>query len=221
MRIITVGNTKGGVGKSTVATNLAVEGCRRGQRTLLIDTDLQQSSMSFRAMRDRDDLTAMTITTPTLHKDLRRMEGYDLIVIDTGGRFARGNTADPAAVVFKSALMATDILLIPMQPSIYEVWAAQDTLDLLCEARVYREDLLARFIMNGVIPRRSLSRDVAASMKKFEDDAPVMDTHLHYTEEFKKSVARGLGVVESAPGSKPAKEIMALFDEVMNILKGV
>ena len=220
MHIVTVGNTKGGTGKSTVATNLAVEGCRRGLRTLLIDTDLQQSSMSFRAMRERDDLTAMTVTTPTLHKDLRRMEGYDLIVIDTGGRFARGNTADPAAVVFKSALMATDILLIPMQPSIYEVWAAQDTIDLLREARVYRDDLLARFIMNGVIPKRALSRDVAASMKQYQEDAPVLATRLHYTEEFKKSVGRGLGVVESAPGSKPAKEITSLFDEIIKVLEG-
>lgn len=212
MPIITIGNTKGGVGKSTLAANLAIEGLRRRKTVLLIDADVQGSSMSFRDLRETDDLTAMSITKPTIHKDLPKMMGYDLIVIDAGGRDSS---------VFRSAVMAANLLLVPVLPSVYDVWAAVDTLELLREARVYREDLHARIVLNQVRENRVMGREALEALKQYVDDAPTLKQVIHYGEIYKKTPARGQGVVETAPGSKTAGEIIKLYDEIKSIVGGM
>ena len=64
--IITVGNTKGGVGKTTIAVNLAVEAARDGKKVLLVDTDPQGSSIAFRAERETDDIKAISLISDPL-----------------------------------------------------------------------------------------------------------------------------------------------------------
>ena len=118
MKVISVVNQKGGVGKSTIACNLAVNAVLDGKRTLLIDADPQGSSLSFRAIRGADDLKAVSITQPTIHKDIGDFENFDLVIIDAGGR---DNT------LFRSAVTAAakGMLLIPVLPSQYDIWAAE------------------------------------------------------------------------------------------------
>lgn len=212
MKIITVGNTKGGAGKSTLATNLATEAVRRSKSVALIDADVQASSMAFRAIRGCDDLIAMAVTTPTLHKDLPKMNGYDLLVVDAGGR---------DSTVFRSAIMAADLLLIPVLPSVYDVWGASDTIDLLREARVYRDNLEAKIVLNQVIKDRAMGREALTALKDYEQDAQLLETTIHYAEVFKKLPGKGLGVVEGAPGTKPALEVISLYAEIANILGGI
>ena len=87
MKILTIANIKGGVGKSTIAANLAVAAVLDGLSVILVDADPQASSMAFRALREKDDIRAMAITTPTLHKDLKQdVFSADLAIIDVGGR---------------------------------------------------------------------------------------------------------------------------------------
>ena len=105
--ILTVGNTKGGVGKSTIACNFSVESALAGKKTLLIDADIQGSSIGFRASREKNDIKAMSITTPTLHKDIKDFQ-FDMVLIDVGGR---------DSAVFRSAIMACDLMIIPVLPS--------------------------------------------------------------------------------------------------------
>ena len=87
MKILSIVNQKGGVGKSTLAVNLAIAAIKDKKRTLLIDADTQGSSIAFRAIREQDDLQAIAITTPTIHKDIKKFkESYDFVIIDAGGR---------------------------------------------------------------------------------------------------------------------------------------
>ena len=95
--IITIGHTKGGVGKSTISANLSVCFALDKKKVLLIDADIQGSSMAFRASRTKEDIKAMAITKPTLHADLKDFSTIDIIIIDTDGR-DRG--------VFRSAILA-------------------------------------------------------------------------------------------------------------------
>ena len=69
--IVTVGNTKGGVGKTTIAVNLAVEAAKDGKTVLLIDTDPQGSSTAFRTEREKDDIKAVALVSDKLHKDIQ------------------------------------------------------------------------------------------------------------------------------------------------------
>ena len=85
--IITLGNTKGGVGKTTIAVNLAVEAVKDGKTVLLIDTDPQGSSIAFRTERETDDIKAVALVSDKLHKDIQGfVSAFDFIVIDAGGR---------------------------------------------------------------------------------------------------------------------------------------
>ncbi|MEM1684992.1 MAG: ParA family protein, partial [Nanopusillaceae archaeon] len=80
-KIIVVANQKGGVGKSTVACNIAVAFAVDGYKTLIIDTDPQESSLNFRAMREKDDIQAVSITKPTVHKDVLKFD-HQVIIVD-------------------------------------------------------------------------------------------------------------------------------------------
>jgi chromosome partitioning protein len=212
MAIVTVGSTKGGVGKSTIACNLAVEASIAGVKTLLVDADIQGSSISFRSTRDNDDgqhrlidIQAVSITTPTLHKDLKEFERvYGLILVDAGGR---------ESAVFRSAMVACDMLLIPVLPSQYDIWAANDTIRLLHEARTYK-DIPAYFVVNQVT-NTNIAKEAIEAMQSFADNAETLQSTLFSRTAYKSSIVLGKGVSEYEPKGKAAQEMRALYREVM------
>ncbi len=203
--VITVGSTKGGVGKSTIACNLAVESALAGTKTLLVDADVQGSSLSFRSIREKDDIQAMAITTPTLHKDLKEFERvYGLILIDAGGR---------ESAVFRSAIAACDLLLIPVLPSQYDLWAANDTIKLLQEARTFK-DIPAYFVVNQVTNTK-IAREAMDAMESFADEAATLESTLFSRTAYKSSILLGKGVSEHEARGKAAQEIKSLYKEIV------
>lgn len=212
MKVISVVNQKGGVGKSTIACNLAVNAVNDGKRTLIIDADPQGSSLSFRAMREKDDLKAVSITQPTIHKDIGDFENFDLVIIDAGGR---DNT------LFRSAVTAASrgILLIPVLPSQYDIWAAEDTFKILKEARVY-VDIQAYAVFNQTIQNTTISKEAKEALEELtaESDIKLLDTLLFSRVDYKKSIGQGLGVAEYQPKGKAAEEINNLYREIKGIL---
>ena len=86
MKVVVVANQKGGVGKSTLACNLAVCAAKDGKKVMLIDADPQASTMTFRERRGAEDISAVSIVKPTLLQDVKNFSNFDLIFIDAGGR---------------------------------------------------------------------------------------------------------------------------------------
>jgi chromosome partitioning protein len=205
--VITVGSTKGGVGKSTISCNLAVVAALTGKSVLLVDADTQGSSISFRASRETDDIQAIQITTQTIHKDLSQFN-HDLKLVDAGGR---DNKA------FRSAIMAADLLIIPCLPSSVDFWAASDVIEILEEARSFR-DIPAHFVLNQVIPNTKLSVEIVEAMKDFEKDAGLLKSVLCSRIVYKNAFAEGKGVVEMAD-RKAADEVKNLYTEIMDLAK--
>lgn len=204
--IITIGSTKGGVGKSTISCNLAVSIAREGKKVLLVDADIQASSMSFRAVRKDDDIQAIQITTATLHKDLNQFN-HDYIIIDAGGR---DNTT------FRSAIIAADLLIIPCLPSSVDFWAADDAVALLKDARVYKE-ISAYFVLNQVITKTKLANEIVEAMKEFENDVKLLKSRLCARIIYKNAFALGKGVIEM-DDKKATKEINELYSEIKQII---
>jgi chromosome partitioning protein len=205
--IITVGSTKGGVGKSTIACNLAVMAAISGRSVLIVDADTQGTSIAFRASRESDDIQAIQITTPTIHKDLHQFT-HDLIIIDAGGRDSKA---------FRSAILAADLLLIPCLPSAVDFWAAGDVIEILREARTYR-DIPAFFVLNQVIHNTRLAVEIIAAMQYFEKDAGLLSSPFCSRIVYKNAFAEGKGVVEMAD-KKAVEEVKNLYKEIMNYTK--
>src|SRR6266567_2892826 len=189
--IITIGNCKGGVGKSTTACNLSVAAAIDNKRVIVIDADPQKSALDWRNIRGNnglDNIQAVSITTPTLHKDLQAFgSSHDLIIIDAGGR---------DSATFRSAIMAADIFIMPVLPSVFDIYATQETLTLLRECRALK-DVEARLLINQLQQNTLMAREAEEALAELAKEAgcPVLATRLHHRAAFKNAVVTGQGVI--------------------------
>jgi chromosome partitioning protein len=205
--IIGVLNQKGGVGKTTVAINLASTLAKSGLRILLVDADPQASAMAWSSTREIEPLFPVVgMAKPSLHRDLPRLAAdYDVTIVDGAPRVND---------LGRSAILASDLVLIPVQPSPYDVWAAADTVQLFREARQIKESLRAAFVVNRRIARTAIGRDAAAALARF-DDIPVLSAALSQRIIYAESAAKGLSVIEAAPSGEAAREMDDLAKQVL------
>ncbi|WP_019303569.1 ParA family partition ATPase [Xanthomonas oryzae] len=199
-------NQKGGVGKTTLAVNLAASFSRDGSRVLLIDADPQGSALDWAAAREGEPLFSVVgFPRPTVHKDITQLgQGYDHIVIDGPPR-----VTDLA----RSAIMAADVVLIPVQPSPYDIWAADEVVKLIEEARVYKSALKAVFVVNRKIVNTAIGRDVGEALAAYP--VPALTASITQRVLFAEAVARGQAVHEVDAEGPAAAEIEAVRKALM------
>ena len=204
--IIGILNQKGGVGKTTLAVNLAAAMQRQGGRVLLIDADPQGSALDWAAAREEPPLFAVVgLPRATVHKEIAVIgEGYDHIVIDGPPR-----VTDLA----RSAIMASDLVLIPVQPSPYDIWAADEVVKLIAEARVYKENIKSVFVVNRKSANTAIGRDVGEALAAYP--VPVLKAFVTQRVVFAEAVAQGKSIFEIDQEGLAAKEVQAVLDELM------
>lgn len=202
-------NQKGGVGKTTLAVNVADAMARQNKRVLLVDADPQGSALDWAAARRGDPMFAVAgLPRASIHKELPALaRGYDVVIIDGPPRVYD---------VARSAIMASDLVLIPVQPSPYDVWAAKEIVDLIHEARVYKPDLKAAFTINRKIVNTALGRDVADALGDYP--IPVLQTAVCQRVVLAESAAQGQTVLETAAESPAADEVRQLVKEIRELM---
>jgi len=201
--VITVAQRKGGTGKTTLAANIAAA-LAASRRVALLDIDPQKSlgrwhQLRRTRLREAAALTFSDISGWRLPAELERMKrGHDVVLIDSPPQI------DTDARV---AVRAADLVLVPIQPSLPDVWAAEGTLELAAQ-----ESRQAHLIFNRTSPSSKLRDSIAADLASRR--LPVLRTTLGNRAGFAHAFAAGLGVTETAPRSTAAAELRALLTEL-------
>ena len=206
--IVALLNQKGGAGKTTLALNLAGVWAGRGKRVILIDADPQGSALDWSQQREHEGLprlfSIVGLARDTLHREAPELaRGADMIVIDGPPR---------VAALMRSAILASDVVLIPVQPSPLDGWASAEMLALITEAHIYRPELTARFVLNRCGARTVLARETAATLA--DHDPPVLASTIGQRIAFAAAAQSGRLVSELDGDTPAAREIAALADEI-------
>lgn len=206
--ILALLNQKGGVGKTTLAIHLAAALAKRDRNVLLVDADPQGSALDWAATRqDAPLFPVIGLPKHNLHKEIpTHAAKYDDIIIDGPPRVNE---------LARAAILASDMVLIPVQPSPYDVWAAKDIVDLLREASVFKENQICRFAVNRKIVNTAIGRDVVDALATYE--IPVLSTAISQRVSFAESAGQGRTVLETDPDGPAAQEITQLLRELLSL----
>jgi chromosome partitioning protein len=209
--ILAVGNTKGGVGKSTLAINIAIARANEGKDVLLVDGDEQATAITFTELRTeklgQPGYTAVSLQGSSIRTQvLMQAPKYDDIVIDVGGR----NTNS-----LRAALTVSNTLLIPVQPRSFDLWAVYQVAELVKEAReVNNPSLRAAMVINVADPQGRDNEDTAEALKEIEE-LELLDLTIGRRKAFPNAAATGRAVTEQNPKDpKAVEELQALLKAV-------
>lgn len=208
MKVIAILNQKGGSGKTTIATHLARAWQLAGHDVLLVDSDPQGSARDWAAVRDDQPVPVVGIDRPTIDRDLKSVAKKDFVVIDG---------APQAADLAVSAIKAANFILIPVQPSPYDIWATSDLVDLV-KQRIEMTDgrLKAAFVVSRAIKGTRIGAEITETLEGY--GLPILDARITQRVSYPTTAASGITVMDAEPQGDAADEIRALADEIMQKL---
>ncbi|KHO14529.1 ATPase [Acinetobacter baumannii] len=200
-KIICVANRKGGVGKTTLATNLAVALNNKG-KSILIDADEQQSA--FKWANQRDDIECITIHSDLLEKLEQLDKEYEYILIDVAGR---------DSTIFREALLVSDTLIVPTQPSLLDLEVLDYMQKKVKTAKQTNENLKAYVLINRAAVRTTELKDAIEFIAEF-DQFKLLKTVLFERKQFRDAIVESKSVTEMN-ASKAKDELNQLIIELL------
>jgi len=213
-KVISVLNQKGGTSKTTTAVNVAsCLAVKHGMRVLLVDLDPQGSATDWAASRQADGDDPGVIPTVAMGKalarDLPRVGGgYDFVVVDGVPQISE---------LAAGAIKAADLVLIPVLPSQYDIWACEDLVRLVKDRQEIADGqpvaamMVARAVVGTVIERTARE-----ALEAFE--LPILTTQTHQRQSYLRGIESGLSVMDLPADDKARLEVEALTDELLELL---
>jgi len=209
MRVVSILNPKGGCGKTTLATNLAQSFQTQGMRVLLVDSDPQGSARDWHAAQEDNSLPLIALDRPNNLKTVASVgHGYDIVVIDGAAKLED---------MIAAAVKISDAVLIPVQPSPYDIWAAADLVDLIKTRQEVADGRpAAAFVISRAIKNTKLGGEVSQALATH--GFPVLRKATIQRQVYAQTAAVGETVI--AAGGPAAREVNAIGTELLELLKG-
>lgn len=209
--ILSILNQKGGVGKTTLAIHLAGELTRSMREVTLIDADPQGSALDWSQARQKAGhprlFGVVGLARETLHQEVPEIaKTVHHVIIDGPPR---------VTALTRSAMLASDVILIPVQPSALDVWACAEVITLVREARAFKPKLKVAFVVSRRVSRTVLGREVYHALDQFR--LPVLLTSIGQRVAFAECIVRGLLVKEIDRHSTASQEIEHLAAELSTV----
>lgn len=213
--IISVTNLKGGVGKSTVTQNIAVAFAHKKLKVCIVDTDFELQTSTKWGQERTDDLLPIKVI-PVRNDELSKTvvgikKDFDIILID----------GTPALFELSTrAIILSDLVIMPILPSIADIWTLEKFIKGFDEARLAKESMGATveayILLNKYSESLTLDREVIEVLKGF--DINVLNSRLFNRIAYREAMPQGRGVIEGRD-KKASTEIQNLVTELSDILK--
>jgi len=204
--IISLVNQKGGVGKTTLAINIGIGMARRNYKVGFLDTDPQGTASQWQSIEGNLAFEVKRHPSPVSSEDLVMEAGrnHRLLFIDT-----------PPAMgeITFSVLELSDLAIIPLAPSVLDIWSSRNTIEMIEEAKKVNPKLEGKLLVSRKIPRTRLARDGREAIAALEMD--VFKTEISQRIAYVESMIAGVSVYQYAPSSEASKEIENLCEEII------
>ena len=202
--IISIINEKGGVGKTTITFNLAIEYQKTDKDIFLIDADKQKSLTMLNNLRQQNKFKMIDI------KNIETIKNK-IILIDTGGRDNQE---------MRQSILLSDIVIIIINISQLDIFVIEKMKDLSNEAKKINKKLKIYYLLNRITTNIFLSKEI----KEFKEligtlNINILNSIIHERNSYKKSLQDGIGISEMLnKDNKAIMEMQNLYDEINNIL---
>ena len=206
--IVSFLNQKGGVGKTTLSLNVAAAMARTA-RVLLIDADEQGSASAWASLREQSPFQVISMARDNMARDAIQLgAGFTHTIIDGPPR---------AQKIARSVIIASDAVLIPIEPSGLSTWAAIETVNQVLEAQTVKPHLKCGFVISRKIANTVIGREIRemAAGQGFT----ILATEITQRVPFAESMTVGQTIFEYAPDSAAANEIENLVQEVEEMVR--
>lgn len=213
--IISILNEKGGVGKTTLSVNIAHAMKLNGYKTLLVDSDTQGSAREWHVRNDGELLDLISLDVPTIAKDIKQFSSiYDRIIIDGAGW---GSVDSKSVDMAIKTIMCSDIVLIPLQPSPFDLWGLGNIIELVkTRIEITEGKLKAALILTQALKQAIITKEMKDELR--EVNMPLLSTVIHRRVVYATSAFEGKTVL-LGNDELAKKEIMDLVEEIENVIK--